>query len=107
MDVKSPDSWKSPRDGVGQPWLRFSTDQYDGYHANNEGSVILLGLPGFRDHMHGAVTDVNVFSRILSGEEVGDWARCRGQPGDLLDWRTAQLDITNLETEEGQETVGC
>ena len=53
------------------------------------------------------MTDVNVFSRILSGEEVGDWARCRGQPGDLLDWRTAQLDITNLETEEGLETVGC
>ena len=58
--------------------------------------------------MHGAVTDVNVFSRILSGEEVGDWARCRGQPGDILDWRTAQLNISEeIKTKQGNETVGC
>ena len=57
--------------------------------------------------MDGAVTDVNIFSRILSEEEVGDWARCTGEPGDILDWRTAELNITKLETEQGNETVGC
>ena len=35
-----------------------------------------MGKPtGFPYQMHGAMTDVNVFSRLLSEEEVGDWAR--------------------------------
>ena len=87
--------------------IRFSTDQYDGYHSKHDGSIILMGSPDHARSMHGAVTDVNVFSRLLSEEEVGDWARCGGQPGDILDWQTAQLNITKLETKQGSETVGC
>ena len=46
--------------------IRFRTEQYDGYHIQNDGNVLLMGLPEFRDHTHGAMTDVDVFSRILS-----------------------------------------
>ena len=67
-----------------------------------------MGRYDSKDPMQGAMTDVKVFSRILSGEEVGDWARCRGQPGDILDWRTAQLNISEkIKTKQGHETVGC
>ena len=86
--------------------IRLRTEQYEGYHTNHHTNILLMGRPeGYP--VHGAVTDVNVFSRILSEEEVGDWARCGGQPGDILDWRTAQLNITKLETKEGNERVGC
>ena len=87
--------------------IRFRTEQYDGYHTNHHTNIVLMGRYDSALPMHGAMTDVNVFSRILSEEEVGDWARCGGEPGDILDWRTAQLNITNLHTEQGNETVGC
>ena len=87
--------------------IRFRTEQYDGYHTKHHTNIQLMGHSDTVYPMHGAVTDVNVFSRILSEEEVGDWARCGGQSGDILDWRTAQLNITKLETKEGNETVGC
>ena len=38
-----------------------------------------------------------VFSRLLGEEEVGD----------ILDWQTAQLNITRLETKQGSEREGC
>ena len=48
--------------------------------------------------MYGAVTDVDIFQRILGEEEVGDCARCRGQLGDIPDWSAAQLNITRLDS---------
>ena len=59
--------------------IRFRTEQYEGYHTKHQVNIVLMGGgEQYRDSaypMHGAMTDVNVFSRILSEEEVGDWAR--------------------------------
>ena len=88
--------------------IRFSTEHYGGYHTSQHANIVLMGKPkDFPYKMNGAVTDVNIFSRILGEEEAGDWARCRGQPGDILDWSTAQLNITKLETKEVNQTEGC
>ena len=48
---------------------------------------------------HGALSDLNVWSRALTEAELAGWARCElGQPGDLLDWRMAELNMTGLNT---------
>ena len=65
--------------------IRFRTEQYDGYHTKHHTNIQLMGHSDTVYPMRGAVTDVNVFSRILSEEEVEDWARCGGQSGDILD----------------------
>ena len=74
--------------------MMFRSEEYDGYHTKHQANIALMGRSTGWDKqfpVHGAVTDVNIFSRILGEEEAGDWARCRGQPGDILDWSTAQL----------------
>ena len=45
----------------------------------------------------GAVTDIHLWSRVLSESEVRAWADCGSESGgDLLDWSSAQLNITGL-----------
>ena len=57
---------------------------------------------------HGALTDVNIWSRVLDQQELEDWMWCRSeQAGDLISWENSQLNITgglNLTNIEREET---
>ena len=33
--------------------------------------------------------------------------RCRGQPGDILAWDSAELNITNLNSSQADPELGC
>ena len=50
---------------------------------------------------HGAMTDVNIWDRILSEPEQSDWMFCKTgtDGGNVISWETAQLNITGLNTE--------
>ena len=55
----------------------------------------------FHYSMFGAMTDVNIWNRSLSGAEVEQWSRCElGAGGNLLDWNTAQWEAVGLQEEE-------
>ena len=45
--------------------IRFKSEQYDGYHPDQEANITLMGRFDAQFPLHGAVTDVNVFSRLL------------------------------------------
>ena len=46
---------------------------------------------------HGAVTDVQMWSRWLTDSEIAAWAACQSESGgDLIDWSSAQLNVTGL-----------
>ena len=49
--------------------------------------------------MHGAITDVNIWSRVLSPSQISDWSLCTNRTfvGDLVDWNTAELNISKLD----------
>ena len=57
---------------------------------------------------HGAMTDVNIWDRILSEQEVSDWMFCKTEAGgNVISWETAQLSITGLNTELINREEAC
>ena len=63
-------------------------------------NIELMNDKSFEDFapMHGAIADLNVWSRILSAEEIVDWASCKNlNNGDIIDWNTAAVEVKSLE----------
>ena len=49
------------------------------------------------ESFHGAITDVQMWSRGLTESEVRSWADCGSEDaGDLIDWSRTELNITGL-----------
>ena len=49
---------------------------------------------------HGALTDVNIWDRILPEQEQSDWMFCKTETGgNVVSWESAQLNITGLDTD--------
>ena len=49
---------------------------------------------------HGSMTDVNIWDRILSENELSDWMFCIAETGgNVVSWESAQLNITGLNTD--------
>ena len=87
-----------------QGWFRvilndevvMETTDYSGYGAyrDSDADISLLneiGLYGAHP-THGAVSDVNIWRRVLTGEELQAWAECRlTRAASLLSWETVSL----------------
>ena len=49
---------------------------------------------------HGALTDVNIWDRILPEKDQSDWMFCKTDTeGNVVSWESAQLNITGLNTD--------
>ena len=60
--------------------------------------------------MHGKMTDVNVWSRVLTDKEIHHWEECKNdQGGDLVNWETARFNLTAgvSQTVEDKEKYIC
>ena len=44
--------------------------------------------------MHGEITVVNIWNRILTESEVDMWFKC--EAGKILDWATTKLIVSDL-----------
>ena len=55
---------------------------------------------GLVEPNHGAMTDVNIWDRVLSEQEQADWMFCKTETsgGNVVSWGSAQLNITGLIT---------
>ena len=79
----------------------YETREYRGLYRESEANISLLNEIGmFGSHpLHGAVTDLNIWSSALAAGQLSDWTHCRHQQGgDVIDWETAGLVITGLQT---------
>ena len=59
---------------------------------------------------HGALTDLQVWSRALAGEEVVQWLDCApgmARRGNFLVWDTLNLTISGLDTHQIDESEIC
>ena len=75
----------------------FTDQEYEGNHRSVEADKIVLMNLFEENPMHGMVTDLNIWSRVLSSQEISDWSQCgHSQPGDVLRWEEAELNITDL-----------
>ena len=74
------------------------SDRYSGYYQNIDRNILLMNNFNFGPNpFHGAVSDVNVWSRLLSEEEILAWSLCqRDIPGHVLSWSEVMLDISPM-----------
>ena len=57
-----------------------------------------MNSPRVEPH-HGALTDVNIWDRVLPQQEQSDWMFCKTETGgNVVSWESAQLNITGLNT---------
>ena len=62
----------------------------------------------WKDPHHGAMTDFNIWDRILSEQEESDWMFCKTETGgNVVSWHSAQLNITGLNTELINRSETC
>ena len=55
----------------------------------------------YKYSVFGAMTDVNIWDRLMTQSEVEQWSRCElGAGGNMLDWNTAQWEAVGLQEEE-------
>ena len=77
-------------------------ENYAGDHFNMTNNLSLLGWrltgPAYKWSAFGALTDLQIWDRLLGEEEVEQWSRCElGAAGNLLDWNTAQWEVVGLQ----------
>ena len=82
--------------------------KYSSDHKKPGKNLRLMNNHESTNPMHGAMTDVSVWSRVLTDSEVSSWSACGSVTGDkLVDWTTAALNVSGLEVEERERDEIC
>ena len=64
-------------------------------HFKSPQNIVLMNSPYVEPH-HGAMTDVNIWKRILTEQEQSDWMFCKTETGGM--WSAgSQLSSTSLD----------
>ena len=74
------------------------------------GDIVLLNYKdgSKRSPMHGAITDVNVWNKILSKEDIENWTDCKDPGGgNFLNWNNATVNLELLEDIEMDKSSVC
>ena len=76
-----------------------NTNNYLGLLKEYDQNLFLMNYNPYLDSpVHGEITDVNIWNRILTENEVDGWLKCEDgvQAGKMLDWATAKLIVSDL-----------
>ena len=84
-------SWNITLDG-----RKTVSFEYDSYHKRSGENMVLMNkMEGFPRPLHGAVSDLQVWSRLLEEEELLQWLHCRSDLlGNFLTWESLHLNTT-------------
>ena len=89
---------------------RYRNYNYRKTFSRLDQNIVLMNDGGYWEGlpMHGSVTDVQVWGRVLSREEMVAWYHCNStSTGDILDWATATWETSHLHTVEIDKTTIC
>ena len=83
----------------------YRTNNYMKTFSGRNHNIVLMNDGGYWEGlpMHGSLTDVQVWSRVLSREEMVAWYHCNStSTGDIIDWgtvsmKTNKINITDLD----------
>ena len=79
----------------------MSVDLFDQILLGREEEVL-----GSRLTHSGQITDFNIWSKVLTNEELLEWTKCnKNMNGDILNWNTATWTITNMVEYELNDAV--
>ena len=77
------------------------------YEVKNTTELVFMNVEG-QYLFHGAMTDVQLWSRRLNLKELGRWFSCEDLvKGDLINWDTAELEVEGLEMTNVDEEEIC
>ena len=88
----------------------YRSNNYQGTFSRLDTNLVLMNDGGYWEGipMHGSVTDVQVWGRILSREEMVAWYHCEtSSAGDILDWQTVSWKAFKLNTVEIDKRSIC
>ena len=78
----------------------YRTNNYMKSFSRLDHNLVLMNDGGYWDDfpMHGSMTDLQVWSRVLSRQEMVSWSFCNTSlTGDVLNWETVTLRTEKLE----------
>ena len=81
---------------------------YESEHTKSGKNIRLLNNFELKNPGHGSLTELTVWSRVLSEREVTDWSTCGSVSGEtVVDWDTAELEVKGLQVEEVDRAEIC
>ena len=86
----------------------LSQTDYQENHRNIEGTNLALMNDGGKSPMQGIITDLNIWQKVLTRQEIADWSWCRSdQAGDVISWDSVELNITDLNYDQLENDTVC
>ena len=77
-------------------------------HRGSGKNIRLMNSIDLDSPAHGSLTELTVWSRVLSERELTDWAACGTVGGEtVVDWDTAELEVKGLQVEEVDRAEIC
>ena len=89
---------------------QFRTENYRKTLSRRNHNIVLMNDGGYWEGlpMHGSVTDVQVWGRLLSREEMVAWYHCNTTiAGDIIDWQTVSLKINQINITHLDKSTIC
>ena len=92
--------------------LIYFTKSYDGAHRKETGNIFLLnGFSPSRNRFiypfQGEVTDVNIWNKTLTADDVKKFSNCHSGSGNLVSWDKARINLNNVEVIELNKAAIC
>ena len=77
-------------------------------HKKDSSNVFLMNMKAGTEQTYGAVTDLNIWDRALSDEELHSWSRCKLEDGgNVINWTNASLRVVGYKKVKKQRTEIC
>ena len=83
--------------------LIFHSNRYNnGGHKEQAGNIFLLNGFSFSRNkflypFRGEITDLNIWNKTLSIEDINKWGNCDFGSGNLVNWKEARFKLRNIE----------
>ena len=86
----------------------LKVENYKSEHRKSGKNIRLMNNLELDSPGHGSLTELTVWSRVLSERELMDWAACGNVGGEtVVDWDTAELELKGLQVEEVDRAEIC
>ena len=87
-------------------------DNYKGTHKKRPGNIFLLNAffkqSGFVYPMEASVTDVNIWSKVLSPDQIRSWSDCSStEEGDFINWKNSDIRYDGVTVQSIEKENIC
>ena len=86
----------------------YEAKNFTASHKKDSSNIFLMNKKADIRPTYGAVTDLNIWDRALSEEEVRGWSRCELEDGgNFINWTHASLRVVGYKKVEREKSEVC